>query len=299
METKIDGVKNPAGVEMFIRPAPLQTAVLFLGFNRPEMARKVFDQIRKAKPEKLFMAVDGPRMDRPEDERACAEVRGLSKGVDWDCEMHTLFREVNLGCPKAVSSAITWFLEAEGEGIILEDDCLPSQSFFWFCQELLNRYREDTRIMHIGGTNRGIQNMESEYSYFFSRYVQIWGWATWKRAWDLFDLKIKTWPEVRPLMHDYTYTKGELALRIKQFDSVYYDGYDVWGYQWNYARIINHGLAILPSVNLISNIGFDKTSTHNSKPCEVSFLPTGELRFPLSHPRFVVFNNKFEAKHRP
>ena len=277
----------------------LQPPVLLLGFNRPEMTRKVLEQIRIAKVQSLYFAVDGPRVGHPEDEKKCTAVRALKDEVDWKCKVHTLFRDSNLGCPLAVSSAITWFLNEEGEGIILEDDCVPSQSFFWFCQEMLERYRRDTRVMHVGGTNRGIDNNDTEYSYFFSRYVQIWGWATWKRAWDLFDLNIETWPEVRPMMHNYTYSEGELELRRRQFDSVYYDGYDVWGYQWNYARIINHGLAVLPSVNLISNIGFDETSTHNSKPCEVSFLPTGELDFPLNHPRFVTFNSAFESKHRP
>ena len=297
--TNTDNLSHPAGAATFEPDGPLNTSVLMLGFNRPKMSGKVFERVRLARPRKLYFAVDGPRPDRPDDIGRCSEVRALVDAVDWDCEIHTLFREKNLGCPTAVSSAITWLLDAEGEGIILEDDCVPSLSFFWFCQEMLDRYRDDTRIMHVGGTNRGIPNEDADYSYFFSRYVQIWGWATWKRAWDLFDLKIETWPEVRPLMHNHTYSEGELELRLRQFDSVYYDGYDVWGYQWNYARIINHGLAVLPSVNLISNIGFDATSTHNSKPCEVSFLPTGELRFPLSHPRFVIFNTAFENKHRP
>lgn len=299
MDTRTENLSHPAAAQTFSKPCPLHTAVLLLGFNRPEMTRQVFEQIRKAQPPRLYLAVDGPRPGNRNDAQGCAEIRALAEEVDWDCEVHTLFRDENLGCPVAVSSAITWFLEAEGQGIILEDDCVPSLSFFWFCQEMLERYRHDTRVMHIGGTNRGIVNEDADYSYFFSRYVQIWGWATWKRAWDLFDLKIETWPEVRPMMHNYTYSEGELEVRRKQFDSVYYDNYDVWGYQWNYARIINHGLAVLPSANLISNIGFDETSTHNSKPCEVSFLPVGELRFPLKHPPFTVFNTRFEAKHRP
>ncbi len=273
--------------------SPLTTPVLFLIYKRPETTKRVFEAIRKAKPPRLYVAADGSRADKSGEAEKCEEVRRIATAVDWDCEVKTLFREENLGCGKAVSSAITWFFENEEEGIILEDDCLPSQSFFWFCEKLLERYRGDERVMHIGGTNKGI-SFEEEYSYFFSKYVQIWGWATWRRAWEKYDVKIKKWNKIKEKLEDYYGSAREVYVRRKQFHSVYSGNIDAWGYQWNFACLINWGLSILPAINLISNLGFCDEATHTKIKNSYAELERYEIRGDLVHPEFVIFNKKFE-----
>ncbi|MBF0234010.1 MAG: hypothetical protein HQK65_13375 [Desulfamplus sp.] len=214
--------------------------------------------------------------------------------MDWDCEVETLFRERNLGCKIAVSSAIDWFFENVEEGIILEDDCLPSQSFFWFCQELLELYRYDERFMLIGGNNRGV-TFSKNCSYFFSKYIQIWGWATWRRSWEKYDYKIKKWELVKEQIDNYIKIPNERKLRAKQFDSVYYNKLDTWDFQWNFACLIHHSLAILPSLNMISNIGFGNDATHTTIDTgRVSSLINYEIKWPLIHPEYVVYNSEFE-----
>ena len=165
--------------------------VLFLIFNRPETTIQVFSAIKKAQPNRLYIAADGPRPEYPDEVNHCKIARTIATNVDWDCEVKTLFRDQNLGCRLAVSQAIDWFFEQEPEGIILEDDCLPNQSFFWFCKELLEKYRNETRIMHIGGTNFQFGKNRTNYSYYFSRYAHIWGWASWRREWKYYDEKLK------------------------------------------------------------------------------------------------------------
>jgi len=175
----------------------LKVPVLFLIFNRSDTTQLVFNEIRKAQPAQLFIAADGPRKDRPEDIENCRKVREIIRQVDWDCSVSTLFRDENLGCKRGVSSAIDWFFSHVDEGIILEDDCVPDPSFFPFCQELLERYRDDERIMVISGDNLQFGRRKSQYSYYFSRCFHLWGWATWKRAWDNYDIKMELWPKIK------------------------------------------------------------------------------------------------------
>lgn len=170
--------------------------ILFIIFNRPETTKAVFHEIRKNQPFQLFVAADGPRREIFEDIENCRKVREIIQLIDWECNVQTLFRDENLGCKIAVSSAIDWFFSQVDEGIILEDDCLPDQSFFPFCQELLEKYRYDAKIMMIGGSNFQFNKNKFEYSYYFSRYFHIWGWASWKRAWQFYDVEMKAWPEI-------------------------------------------------------------------------------------------------------
>src|SRR5258707_6457605 len=182
----------------FSPPGPLHTAVLLIIFNRPETTKLVFEAIRKAKPARLYIAADGPREDVASDIESCIAARKAVENIDGDCKVESRFSNQILNCGVAPSSAFTWFFQHEEEGIILEDDCLPSQSFFWFCQELLERYRHDSRVMHIGGNNflNGWQK-DSDYSYYFSRSGFIWGWATWRRAWEKFDFEIRKYEEAK------------------------------------------------------------------------------------------------------
>jgi len=281
-----------------VRDMLLKAPVLFLIFNRPDTTQRVFDAIRQAKPVQLFVAADGPREDRIGEAEKCAQARKIIENVDWDCEVVTLFREKNLGCRKAVSSAIDWFFENVEEGIILEDDCLPSQSFFMYCQELLEHYRQDTRIMQISGSNFIKSDMDE--SYFFSKYGPVWGWATWKRAWKYYDVDMRLWPvvKVKKLHHDFCFDEEEIKAREDIFDSVYNGAIDTWDYQWVFAKLVNNGLSITPKKNLVSNIGFSEDATHTrDKGNKRENVERKELVFPLLHPPFMLKNYEMDRKY--
>lgn len=273
----------------------LTTPVLLMMFNRPNTAQRVFEAIRGVKPRQLYISADGPRADKPDDEGKCQATRQIVTNVDWDCEVKTLFHQKNLGCRKAVTSAIDWFFDNVEEGIILEDDCLPSQSFFWFCQELLERYRHDERVLHIGGNNPIDTNLRSQ-TYYFSKYNRVWGWASWKRAWKYFDYQIKLWPEIRDKkIHYKWFTRKEAKIMERGWNHVSINNFDVWDYQWFFCRLM-HGKAIIPCVNLISNIGFNKDATHTFHPISpLSNLTRGEIIFPLKHPQSMIEDFKRDA----
>jgi hypothetical protein len=287
----------------FVPPSPLRTAVLLVIFNRPETTQLVFEAIRKAKPPRLYVAADGPRQDVYSDFKKCADARKIIEQVDWDCKVETLFQNKNLNCGIGPSSAFAWFFKHEEEGIILEDDCLPSQSFFWFCEELLERYRHDSRVMHIGGNNflNGWQK-DSDYSYYFSRSGHIWGWATWKRAWKKFDFKIKNYPKAKQngLFNYFFLNRMEKMYRLRKFNqTIAKDGsVDWWDYQWDLARYLNSGLAIVPNTNLVKNLGFGESATHtihaNSKSAS---MDTSDVIFPLRHPPFMIRDAVSDKKY--
>lgn len=284
---------------MFVGDMRLKAPILFLIFNRPDTTQRVFEAIRQAKPARLFVAADGPREDRPGEAEKCAQARSIIENVDWDCEVVTLFRVNNLGCRKAVSSAIDWFFENVEEGIILEDDCLPSQSFFRYCQELLEYYRNDTRIMQICGTNVLKEWDRSGYSYFFSNYGPIWGWASWRRAWKHYDVDMKLWPEIKgkKFYEDFSQNKEEAEYRQSLYDKVFSGEIDTWDYQWGFAKMINAGLSITPVKNMISNIGFREDATHTKSIAPSANLLINEVEFPLKHPLCVVRDRVYDASY--
>lgn len=275
----------------FVPPHPLKTAVLFLVFNRPDTTKQVFGAIRKAKPPRLYVAADGPRDDKSGEREKCGEVRRIATQVDWDCEVKTLFRDKNLGCKYGVSGGIDWFFENEEEGIILEDDCLPSQSFFWFCEELLERYRGDKRILMISGDNFQFGKRRTNDSYYFSQYTHIWGWASWRRAWRYFDKDMENWPLIRDngYLFDILQNKRAAKYWAQIFETVYRGKIDTWDYPWTFSCWIQNGLTVLPNVNLVSNIGFDGDATHTtSKDNANSKIPVFNLSFPLKHPNWMI-----------
>ena len=271
----------------------LNTPVLFLAFNRVEVSKKVFSAIRKAKPKKLFFAADGPRPGISGESDKCQEVRGLIDDVDWDCDVKTLFQETNLGCKIAVSSAIDWFFDNVEEGIVLEDDCVPSHSFFQFCQELLERYRHDNRIMQICGSNFLNGKVPIDSSYYFSQYGSVWGWASWRRAWNYYDVDLSSWPEVKSarLCDFFSMNSVEATRRFAIYEDLYEGKIDTWDYQWGLAKMINSGLSIIPNENLISNIGFGIGATHTtSQDHPYANLKFEDMNFPLIPPPFIFRN---------
>ena len=278
--------------------AELAAPVLLLWFNRPGLSRRVFAAVRAARPARLYVAVDGPRPDRPAEAALCAATRAVvEEGVDWPCEVHTLFRAENLGCSRGVSGAIHWFFEQEPEGIILEDDCLPTPGFFRFCQELLTRYRHDTRVMHVGGNNLAPEAEQPEAAageaYHFSGQVQSWGWATWRRAWQHYDFHYDQLPALRrrgtlPGMYP---SWLERTYWLRKFEAMRTGPQPphTWDYQWHFTVAANSGLAIVPAVNLVTNIGFGDDATHTFDPHDrLAQLSTGELAWPLRHPVLVL-----------
>ena len=276
----------------------LETPVLFLVFNRPDVTRRVFEKIREVQPKQLFIAADGPRQSHLEDVEKCKEVREIVSCIDWDCQVSTLFREENLGCGQAVNTAITWFFDTIEQGIILEDDTLPERSFFYFCSALLKKYEDDKRIMMVCGNN-GLGRWETRYSYFFSQLGAIWGWATWRRAWKLYDFYVKKWQIAKrdKVLFSVFRDENRAAYRETILDNIYAGKIDTWDYQWSFTRLTNSGLSILPSANLICNIGFGEDATHTKqKPKKYKSQTIYPSSFPLIHPDFVVSDECFDKK---
>jgi hypothetical protein len=274
----------------------LTTPIAFLIFNRPDTTARVFEAIRQAKPPKLLVVADGLRPDRADDIEKCKAARAIIDGVDWDCEVLTNYSDVNLGCKSRVSSGLNWVFDTVEEALILEDDCLPHPSFFQFCEELLEYYRHDQRIMVISGDNFQFGRKRTEYSYYFSRYNHIWGWASWRRAWQYYDLKMKLWQEIRDGSWLESILGETQAVKYwtKIFQTAYDNKVDSWDYGWTFACWIQNGLTILPNVNLVSNIGFGADATHTSRAIQsVVNNPVREMSFPLQHPPFIT--RHFEA----
>ena len=261
------------------------TPILFLVFNRPDKTKVVFERIRAIKPKFLYIAADGARKNKENDFQKCKEVRAIVESIDWDCEPKFLYRNENLGCSTAVVSAIDWFFENEEVGIILEDDCLPDLSFFPYCSELLSKYKDYKRIMMISGSNLGLKSGIS--SYFFSKYGQIWGWATWRRAWVNFERNVKISD------NDVQFNSFQEKIFWKRnFSRI------IWDVQWAiYSIWKNNGIAILPNVNLISNIGFDSEATNYTDESSTnSKIRTSSINFPLVHPDVIEINPEFDKE---
>jgi hypothetical protein len=266
--------------EVSVSSVPLQTAVLFLVFNRPDTTKQVFEAIRRAKPPRLYVAADGPRANREGEAERAAYVRQIATAVHWPCELKTLFRHENLGCKKAVSSAIDWFFENEEQGIILEDDCLPNPDFFTFCETLLDRYVNDERVWVVTGDNFQDGRCHGDASYYFSRYNHVWGWASWRRAWTKRDMEIKFWPEWKksPAWKACLSDKVERRYWSKIFDRMYLNEIDTWDYPWTASVWFHGGLTVTPNVNLVSNIGFGPDATHTTGVSPMSRLKTGAIK---------------------
>ncbi|GAK49453.1 hypothetical protein U14_00675 [Candidatus Moduliflexus flocculans] len=264
--------------------------ILFLIFKRPDVTAQVLAAIRQAQPSKLYIAADGARPDKEGETEKVAQTRELVlNGIDWPCEVKTLLRETNLGCRMAVSSAIDWFFEHEEEGIILEDDCLPDQSFFRFCEELLEYYRHDTRVMAISGDNFQQGQQRGKYSYYFSQLPHCWGWATWRRAWRLYHISIKYFEEImaEPIYREFTHHAQFNQFRYKNIVNAYKKELDSWAFLWGFANHANHGLAILPQCNLVENIGFGEDATHTTGKGGKLRIAAQNIAFPLRHPPYV------------
>lgn len=234
--------------------------VLLIAFNRPDLTAKVFEQIRIAKPSKLFVAVDGARHEK--DQIASDKVKKIVQEITWECELKTRYHSKNQGCKLAVSGAITWFFEHVEEGIILEDDCLPCPDFFTFCTNMLRQYRNDDTVGHISGYTLVPFEKNISQNHILIRYSHIWGWATWKNVWQHYSLS--------PLLNkrfNFSILPGTLNSKLLWFRNlllIQKNKMNTWDYQYQYMLWEKGLLAISPSDNLIENIGFDNDATHTT-----------------------------------
>jgi hypothetical protein len=269
----------------------LNTPVVFIIFNRPDLTQIVFEAIRQAQPKQLFVIADGARNET--ELILCEQSRAVIERVDWNCEVFRNYSKVNLGSRKRVSSGIDWVFEQVLEAIILEDDCLPHPSFFSYCQELLAYYRDDNRIWCISGDNFQDGQWRGDGSYYFSNYNHCWGWATWRRCWQKYDRKYSNWLK----FSDGNYLKGILdsELEILYWREIFQNLYNLiceskypnWDYTWTFTCWQNHGLTALPNVNLISNLGCRSDGTNITTDSKFANLPIGDIG-QIHHPKFIA-----------
>ncbi len=269
----------------------MDIAVLLIVFNRSDTTLQVLEQLRKAEVSKLYIYSDGPRKGQIEEVATLQVVQQkVLEAVDWDCKISTHFQKQNEGPRLALGHAISWFFEQEEEGIILEHDCVPALSFFPFCKTLLQHYRHDERIMHISGDNFQFGKWRGDGSYYFSKLNHIWGFATWKRAWKLYDVEMKLYPlfkkenRIRDIIQD----KRSRKIWMSIFERTFQKTLETWDYQWTFAMWCNNGLAILPNVNLVSNVGFDSKALNTTNPDhKLANMQRIELE-EIKHPSFIL-----------
>ncbi|GAB4026597.1 nucleotide-diphospho-sugar transferase [Spirosoma gilvum] len=274
--------------------------VLIILFNRPDNAQQLIDRLRTIAPTKLFVAIDGPRVNRVTDKEKVDECIKLISKIDWPCEVHKKISTYNLGCGVNVSEAISWFFNEVEEGIILEDDCIPSQSFFDFCELTLAKYRERTEVMLISG-NRWNEEFPIETDYFFSLFTSTWGWATWRRAWKRYDFTMNDWPQLK--QSEY-FLKWLNLPDIKKFWfkklEAYYNhiqgGIDNWDFQWQYTIFKYQGLVVTPRENLVQNIGTEGVHTYDSQ-AGIHFKPTSVQFKVVKEPTLLTPDYDYDEYH--
>lgn len=270
--------------------------ILYVCFNRPKTTSISFDLIRKLKPKTLYVHIDGPR-ENSNDYLLCEEVDQITNKIDWDCNFFKKKCVKNKGCKIAVSSALNWFFSNEEMGIILEDDILPVMDFFDYSKFCLEKYYSDTRIMMISGLNVA-EKFNTDYSFFFSWYGGIWGWATWKRAWQLYDLNISKWNDnlIRRKLLNF-FPEKIRGQREKMYNDLYNNKIDTWDLQWGFSRYINNGLSIIPAYNLIKNIGYLEGGTHISERHPWDNLSAFDFKNPIIPAPFLISDMEYDFIH--
>lgn len=273
-----------------------KTPVAMIIFNRYDNAHAVLEQIRKAEPSEMFIIADGPRENRSGEKEKCEKARSICDEIDWKCKVHKIFSDVNLGCAKRVTSGLNEVFSQVERALIFEDDCIPALSFFQFADEMLEKYSDNEKIMLVSGSNKCFdpskktadveKNSISKESYFFSKQAQIWGWATWRRAWEKMDLSMKDWPELKKekLVNKIYKKASHRYYWTSAFDYVYNGRANSWAFPWNLSVWRNDGFSIIPKVNLIRNAGFNADATHTSGKSIFENRDYNELEFPLVHP---------------
>lgn len=269
--------------------------VAIFAFNRPDNTRKVFEAVRAAQPKELFLCLDGPRPGNEQDTIKREEIIKHFQTVDWGCEVHRNYSEINLGCRKRMGSGISWVFSKVDRAILLEDDCLPSPDFFHFCEEMLDRYADNPSIGMIAGHREHLLRMKVKDDYYFDRLCTIWGWATWKRAWDQFEPSMSDWPELHnsDLLTSRFRNPRHVQALERLFEQVHAGKLGSWAAAWALSCIRNDLLCLHPRMNLITNIGCGTDSTHTkSKTSPWANLPLEPLPKELKHPDKIGINER-------
>lgn len=287
----------------------LKTPILFLTFNRLDTTKRVFEVIKEVRPQRLYIASDGPRESVAGESFKVKMVRDyLVANIDWGCDVRVLFKDKNLGCKVAVSDSIDWFFKNEERGIILEDDCLPDKSFFQFCEELLERYENNEEISVISGNNINKEKI-GDFDYYFSKIPRVWGWATWRKKWEKYDLAMSNFTSFkeRCLVKEIWSNKNVQEYWLDILNEVYENKIDTWDYQLTFSLFVNKCFSICPNDNLVSNIGFGKEFTNTALVDKrVSGIETKRMFFPINHPEKIEYfeqndeysNNVFLKNYR-
>ena len=277
----------------------MDTPVVLITFNRPELTKKTLERIKMVRPSRLFIISDGPRSTKKGEGLLIQQTRDVLKNITWPCDIERKYEEKNLGCKISVSSGLNWVFSKVDRAIILEDDCVPDRSFFYFCEELLEKYKNNHRIMHISGSNL-LEALSSKHttidtSYYFSYLASAWGWATWSRAWKNYDVAMKSWPkEGQYILESHLSDSKSRLFMKKQFDDVFKGKIDTWDYQWIYTCWTNNALAISPYSNMITNMGFNSLATHTKFETKFSQILSHRMKFPLHHPKEVIENKDID-----
>lgn len=264
--------------------------ILLITFNRIHTTKRVFEKIREQKPKRLYLASDGAREHKNGEYSKVQKVREfLINNIDWECEVQTLFQKTNLGCNYGPHNAITWFFEHEEQGIILEDDCVPTKSFFMYCENLLNYYKLDLRVFTIGGFN-SLNYFNTNESYFFTKLPMIWGWATWRNRWNSNLETLHNFKEIvkNPIIDKITSDISVSKIIKQNALQAYNNEADSWDYIWTFTCFINNALCTVPHKNLIENIGFGPDSTHTSTSHENKKIIAYEIDQNLIHPKIIL-----------
>lgn len=289
--------------------AKFNTPVALIFFTRPNTFKHVFSQIKKIKPKKLFLIQDGPRIKNLNDLKKIMECRRIAENIDWKCEIHKNYSDVNLGCGMRPASGIAWVFKFVDRAIILEDDCVPNLTFFPYCERLLEKYKNDERITMISGRNHFIEWDCGGYSYCFAKEGSTAGWATWKRIFNKYDYEISAFniEKVKNLLYNDFYSKRVAKERIRNLKSIREklknnEKLSCWDYQFKFLQYTQSGLSIVPKYNQIKNIGTGSDSTHakNTLKCtpkkiaKLFFMETKALDFPLKEPEFVICDREYD-----
>jgi hypothetical protein len=264
----------------------ISTPIVLFIYKRPDNLEGIIARVREFKPKELYIISDGPK--NTAELGLIAKARSqIEKIINWPCKVHKNYSKTNLGLKERFSTGIDWVFETADRAIFIEDDCIPDPSFFKYCDELLERYKDDERIMTISGNNFQFGSHKIKDSYYFSRYPHVWGWATWKRSWEKYDKDISDWPKRRSTRWLKNATNGFIISKYWKyiFDRLYLAKINTWDYQLTYASFKNHGLNIIPSVNLVTNVGYGSEATNIKKHNKTISVPTSVLQFPLVHPK--------------
>ena len=271
---------------------PLSTPVAIIVFNRPEHTRRVLDCIAPAAPQRLYVIADGPRPDHPEDAEKCTAVRKLFDDLPWDCDVVRNFSPVNLGCGLRPATGLTRLFEQCDQAVVLEDDHLPAPDFFSFCETMLTRYADNEKMMHVNGANYLREWQPHSQSYFFSRLMMPTGWASWARAWQHFDFDLRFWDTA-------VFTPNRVADKAQNVlgRTLTNPRCSWWDFQWAVAIQRNAGLAVTPSVNLVTNAGYDTAGTHTTTGgSPFASIPATQLPTPYPYPDSMEIDEEFDAE---